>query len=58
MNRLCAALAESMQTPFVGPWLDQPSEFLAGLKPLEAIERGQLDMVWQVAGGLRTGASL
>jgi hypothetical protein len=33
-----------MQTPFVGPswprWLDQPIELLAGLKPVEAIERG------------------
>jgi DNA-binding transcriptional regulator YiaG len=58
VNRLCAALAESMQGPFVGPWLDQPSKLLAGLKPVEAIERGQLDLVWQVVEGLRSGSLL
>ena len=46
VKRLCAAPAESMQIPLVGPWLDQPSELLAGFKPVEAIERGQLDLVW------------
>ena len=58
VTRLCAALAESMQAPFVGTWFDQPSELLAGLKPVEAIERGQLDLVWQVAEGLRSGSFL
>ena len=38
--------------------LDQPREHLAGLKPVEAIERGQLDLVWQVAEGLRSGSLL
>ena len=47
-----------MQASFVGAWLDGPSELLAGLKPVEAIERGQLDLVWQVAEGLRTGSLL
>jgi hypothetical protein len=47
-----------MQPPFVGSWLDQPSELLAGLKPVEAIERGQLDLVWQVVEGLRSGSLL
>ena len=47
-----------MQTPFVGPWLDQPNELLASLKPVEAIERGQLDLVWQVVEGLRTRSLL
>jgi hypothetical protein len=36
----------------------RPSELLAGPKPVEAIERGQLDLVWQVAEGLRTGSLL
>src|SRR5436309_15999645 len=47
-SRLCEALAEAMETAFVGRWLDQPNEMLGGLKPVEAIERGQLDSVWQV----------
>jgi len=31
---------------------------LGGLKPVEAIERGQLDLVWQVVEGLRFGLPL
>jgi len=48
--------AEISDDPF--SFFDQPSELLAGLKPVEAIERGQLDLVWQVAEGLRTGSLL
>jgi len=56
--RLCDALGEAMQSTFVGQWLDQPNELLGNLKPVEAIERGQIDLVWQVAEGLRSGSSL
>ena len=47
-----------MRPTFVGPWLDQPNEMLGSLKPIEAIERGQIDLVWQVVEGLRSGAQL
>jgi DNA-binding transcriptional regulator YiaG len=57
-TRLCEALAEAMDADFVGQWLDQPNEMLGGLKPVEAIERGQLDLVWQVVEGLRAGSQL
>ena len=57
-TRLCEALAEAMEPAFVGRWLDQPNEMLAGLKPVEAVERGQLDLVWQVVEGLRSGSPL
>ena len=56
--RLCGALAEAMQPAFVGQWLDQPNEMLGNLKPVEAIERGLIDVVWQVAEGLRFGSQL
>jgi transcriptional regulator with XRE-family HTH domain len=56
--RLCGALGEAMQADFVSRWLDEPNEMLAGLKPVEAIERGQLDLVWQVIEGLRSGSPL
>jgi len=56
--RLCDALGEAMQSAFVGQWLDQPNEMLGGLKPVEAIERGQIDLVWQVVEGLRSGSHL
>lgn len=56
--RLCDALGEAMQPAFVGQWLDQPNEMLGNLKPVEAIERGQIDLVWQVVEGLRSGSQL
>jgi DNA-binding transcriptional regulator YiaG len=58
VNRLCGALAEAMESGHVGRWLDEPNEMLGGLKPVEAVERGQIDLVWQVAEGLRSGSQL
>lgn len=57
-QRLCAALAEAMTPTYVGAWLDQPNDLLGELKPIERIERGQGDLVWQVVEGLRTGSQL
>jgi len=58
LGRLCQALAEAIEPTFVGHWLEQPNEILNGVKPVEAIERGQLDLVWQVVEGLRSGSQL
>jgi transcriptional regulator with XRE-family HTH domain len=30
LNRLCGALAEAMESSYVGRWLDEPNELLAG----------------------------
>jgi transcriptional regulator with XRE-family HTH domain len=57
-DRLCSALAEAMDSGYIGRWLDEPNEMLGGLKPVEAIERGQIDLVWQVVEGLRSGSPL
>jgi DNA-binding transcriptional regulator YiaG len=58
LTRLCNALAEAMESSYVSRWLDEPNEMLAGLKPVEALERGQTDLVWQVVEGLRSGSQL
>lgn len=52
------ALAEAMNAEFISVWLNQPNEMLGGLKPVEAIECGKLDLVWRVAEGLRSGSQL
>jgi len=57
-TRLCDALAESMKSGYVGRWLDEFNDMLDGLKPIEAIERGRVDLVWQVADGLKFGSQL
>jgi len=56
IHRLCFALEEVIDPPFIGQWFDTPIELLDGLKPVEAIERGKLDIVWQIAHGLRSGS--
>jgi transcriptional regulator with XRE-family HTH domain len=56
--RLCKRLGEAIREEYIGRWLDEPNDLLGGLKPVEAIERGQLDLVWQVAEGLRSGSQL
>jgi DNA-binding transcriptional regulator YiaG len=58
VSRLGEALSEAMDSGYVGQWLSEPNEMLGGLKPVEAIERGHVDLVWQVVDGLRTGSSL
>jgi len=58
ITHLCDALAEAMDADYVGHWLDQPNEMLSGLKPVEAIERGRIDRVWQIVEGLRSGLPL
>ncbi len=58
VNRLCGALAQAMEPGYVGRWLDEPNEMLGELKPVEAVERGQIDLVWQVVEGLRVGSQL
>lgn len=57
-SRLCEAAAEAVQPGYLGQWLDEPNEMLGGLKPVEAVERGQIDLVWQVVEGLRSGSPL
>ena len=54
--RLCQALEEVGKPTYIGTWLQLPNEMLAGLKPVEAIERGHIDLVWQVVEGLRSGS--
>ena len=54
-NRLLHALAEIVKEDVVAEWLETPSEVLDGLKPLELIERGEVDRIWQIISALRSG---
>lgn len=55
LNRLLHALAEIVKEDVVAEWLETPSEVLDGLKPLELIERGEVDRIWQIIYALRSG---
>ncbi len=48
MKRLGEALAEVLRPEFIPGWLEAPCEGLGGLKPVEVLERGEIDRLWRV----------
>ena len=55
LRRVIDALGEVIQKNAIGPWLEQPNEAFDGLKPMEVIERGEVDRIWQMIYYLRSG---
>jgi transcriptional regulator with XRE-family HTH domain len=55
MQRLQQGLARVMRREFIGEWLQTPNEALAGLKPIEAVERGEIDRLWRMIYMLESG---
>src|SRR5438477_12941797 len=43
IERFQARLAEVVQAETIAEWLDSPNDAFGGLKPLEVIERGEID---------------
>jgi transcriptional regulator with XRE-family HTH domain len=54
-KRLRDALAEVMQPESIADWLTTPNDAFHGLKPLEVIERGEADRIWQMIYYLESG---
>ena len=48
-------VAEVIQKDAIGPWVEQPNSAFDGLKPIEVIERGEVDRIWQMIYHLRSG---
>jgi hypothetical protein len=57
VKRIVDALSEVMDNKSIGGWMLQPNEAFGGLKPLEVIERGESDRIWQLIFHLRSGVS-
>ncbi|MEM7229614.1 MAG: antitoxin Xre/MbcA/ParS toxin-binding domain-containing protein [Planctomycetota bacterium] len=55
MGRLLEALTELMEDDEVATWLGTPNDAFGGLKPIEMIERGHVDQLWQMVYMLRAG---
>ena len=55
-ERLCQALMKIMKADNVGEWLDTPNEAFSGLKPLDLIERGEVDRLWRMIFEVESGA--
>ncbi|MSR59700.1 MAG: hypothetical protein EXS05_19000 [Planctomycetaceae bacterium] len=57
IQRLISALEEVIEPAVIGCWLTIPNQALEGLKPLEVIERGEIDRIWTMIYHLRSGAA-
>ena len=55
VERLCTALGEVVDARTLGKWFETPNRMFAGLKPLEVLERGEIDRLWEMYYRLRSG---
>ncbi len=55
LSRLHGALTDVIQKEFIPEWLEAPNEALAGLKPREVVERGEIDRIWSLIYFLKSG---
>lgn len=53
--RLCEALSEVVDPDSLGGWFQTPNNAFDGLKPIEVIERGEIDRLWEMVYRLRSG---
>ena len=57
IERLQERLAEVVRADCLPEWLDTPNSAFEGLKPLEIIERGQIDRLWRMIFYLESGVA-
>jgi len=55
VKRLCDSLMEVVEPASLGEWMGTPNVALDGFKPLEVIERGEIDRLWKISYQLRSG---
>jgi DNA-binding transcriptional regulator YiaG len=55
LQRLQKALAVVMKKDSIPEWLEIPNKALGGLKPLEVIQRGEIDRIWSLIYYLQSG---
>lgn len=57
LRRLFVSLAELVEADALPGWFQSPNEALGGLKPIEAVERGEIDRLWRMIFFLESGVS-
>ena len=55
LERLTDALLALFDEKTIGRWFDSPNPAFGGLKPIEVIERGETDRLWQMIFELKAG---
>jgi hypothetical protein len=54
-ERLLRDLAEVIRKEAIAAWLETPNEAFGGLKPVEVVERGEIDRLWRMIYFLGSG---
>ena len=57
LDRFRDRLSEVVAAVAIPSWLDSPNEAFDGLKPLEVIERGEIDRLWNMIFYLESGVA-
>jgi DNA-binding transcriptional regulator YiaG len=57
LDRFRERLSEVVAADAIPGWLDTPNEAFDGLKPLEVIERGEIDRLWNLIFYLESGVA-
>jgi len=57
VKRLCDSLREVIAPESLGEWFRAPNDAFGGSKPIEVIERGEIDRLWEMFYRLRSGMS-
>src|SRR3954447_2746285 len=57
LDRLRERLSEVVAEDAIPAWLDSPNQAFDGLKPLEVIERGEIDRLWNMIFYLESGVA-
>ena len=55
--RLVNALSEVVDPDALGTWFTSPNDAFNELKPIEVVERGEIDLLWEMVFRLRSGIS-
>jgi transcriptional regulator with XRE-family HTH domain len=55
VDRLRKALDEIMDASDIAAWMEKSNEAFGGSTPLQLVERGEIDRLWQMIFAIRTG---
>jgi transcriptional regulator with XRE-family HTH domain len=55
IDRLRERLTRVMKPQFVPQWLETPNDTFGGLKPIEILERGEIDRIWTMLFHIESG---
>jgi transcriptional regulator with XRE-family HTH domain len=55
LGRLYTALSEVVDKKAIGRWFGTPNQAFGGMKPIEVIEHGEIDRLWDMVYRLRSG---